>query len=55
MKNATQGRAGKVKGACMKENGAAGGRKRCSPARLAKVGRVAPWASFDGAENAKGI
>ena len=39
----------------MKENGAAGGLNRCSPARLAKVGRVAPWASFDGAVNASGI
>ncbi len=32
------GRAWNMTGACMKENGATGGRKKCSPARLAILG-----------------
>ena len=43
------------KGACMKENGAAGKRKKCSPARLAKLGGVPPTASVEGAGNTRGM
>ena len=52
---AVPGRAWNMKGACMKENGAAGGRKKCSPAHLAKLGKVPPKASVEGAGNARGM
>ena len=52
---AVPGRAWNMKGACMKENGTAGGRKKCSPARLAKLGGVPPKASVEGAGNARGM
>ena len=38
-----------MKGACMNEKVVAGGRKKCSPARLAKLGGVPPKASVEGA------
>ena len=63
VEGAAPGRTWDEKGACMKENeAAAGGRKRGSAVRLAKVGGVAnegdeltPRASVEGAGNAKGV
>ena len=48
-------RAWNMKGACMKENGVVGGRKKCSPARFAKLGGVPPKARVEGAGNANGM
>ena len=48
-------RAWNEKGACTKENGAAGGRKKWSPARLAKLGEVPPKKSVEGAGNIRGM
>ena len=54
-------RAWNEKGACMKKNGAAVGRKNCSPARVVKVGgeanadEVVPRAIVEGTGNARGM
>ena len=63
IEGAASGRTWDEKGACTKENeAAAGGRKRGSPARLAKVGgeandedKVSPRAIVEGTVNARGM